>query len=138
MFLPHNSTVSVSDGRSIKVFRNAGTDINPRLEPEADPQLVAAGHGSGGRHHSSTANPDAHQLDEDSYAASVAHWLNSEVLAGRIEHLVVVAPPRTLGEMRLHFHEELRKRLLTEIAREMSQSSATELLHAITEARSGE
>ncbi|MCC6737045.1 MAG: host attachment protein [Bauldia sp.] len=131
MLLQHDTIIAVADGRAIRVFRNAGTTTAPRLEEKPEPKLTADGHGSGGRHHSSSANPDAHQLDEDAYAASVAAWLNAEIVAGRIASLVIVAPPRTLGELRRHYHPELGRRLLAEVGRELTEATAPQILAAI-------
>ncbi|MCW5715022.1 MAG: host attachment protein [Bauldia sp.] len=138
MLLHHDTLVVVADGRAMKIFRNAGSDIAPRLEARDSPKLGHDGHGSGGRHHSSAANPDAAQLDEDSFAATVAGWLNAEALAGRIVSLVVVAPPRALGEIRRHYHPELEKRLVAEVARELVEASAVEVQAAVLAARGGE
>jgi len=135
MLLHHDTTVVVADGRTMKVFRNAGTEVAPRLEARDSPRLGHDGHGSGGRHHSSSANPDDTQLDEDSFAAAVGTWLNAEVLAGRIARLVVVAPPRALGEIRRRYHPQLEKRLAAEISHELVDATPAELLAAIAAAR---
>lgn len=131
MLLQHDTSVVVADGRAMRAYRNAGTESAPRLETVAVPKLAPEGHGSGGRHHSSAANPDASLLEEDSYAAAVAAWLNAEVLAGRITSLVVVAPPRALGEIRRHYHPQLEKRLVAEVARELVEATAAEVQAAI-------
>ncbi len=131
MLLPHDTSVVVADGRTMKVFRNAGTETAPRLEAKDGPKLGHGSHGSGGRHHSSAANPDHGQLHEDDFAASVAAWLNAEVLAGRIADLVVVAPPRTLGEIRHHYHPELRKRLVAELSRELVEATPAVIQAAV-------
>jgi protein required for attachment to host cells len=135
MLLHHDTTIVVADGRTMKVFRNAGTETAPRLEAVDGPRLGHEGHGSGGRHHSSAANPDHARLDEDSFAASVGSWLNAEVLAGRIARLVVVAPPKTLGEVRRRYHPELEKRLAAEISHELVDATPAELLAAVVAAR---
>lgn len=135
MLLPHNATVAVADGRAIRIFRNAGTDIAPRLELLAAPAIHVQGHASGGRHHSSAANPDGRTLDEDAFAGAVVHWLNAEVLGGRIDRLAIVAPARSLGEMRPLYHAELKKRLLTEIGREMSGASPSDIEAELRQAR---
>lgn len=135
MLLPHNTTVAVADGQTFRIFRNAGTDVAPRLEAQSAPVLHVGGQASGGRHHSSAANPDGRTLVEDAFAGAVVHWLNDEVLAGRIEHLAVVAPPRSLGEMRPLYHAELRKRLVAEVAHEMTGASAADIEGELRQAR---
>jgi protein required for attachment to host cells len=68
--------------------------------------------GSGARHHTGAANPDGRRLVEDDFAAATAAFLSKLSLDGTIEHLVVVSDPRTLGEMREHFHRDLRGKII--------------------------
>ncbi|MDX8449469.1 MULTISPECIES: host attachment protein [Mesorhizobium] len=44
--------------------------------------------------------PNATRLREDDFAASIASYLNRRVREEACEHLLVIADPRTLGEMR--------------------------------------
>jgi protein required for attachment to host cells len=87
--------------------------------------------GSGGRHRSSTANPDASRLHEDDFAATVAAHLNHEVLAGRIERLFVIADPRTLGEVRRHLHKETSARLAGDLAKNLTGHGTDDIAAAL-------
>jgi hypothetical protein len=53
-----------------------------------------------------------------------AAFLNKLSLDGTIEHLVVVSDPRTLGEMRKHFHRDLRGKIIGELAKGLQPASA--------------
>jgi Bacterial archaeo-eukaryotic release factor family 12 len=53
-----------------------------------------------------------------------AAFLNKLSLDGTIEHLVVVSDPRTLGEMRKHFHRDLRGKIKGELAKGLQPESA--------------
>ena len=64
--------------------------------------------------------------------AAVA-WLNNEVLGHRIEHLVVVAAPRTLGEMRKHYHKQLEHVLLCELHKDLIGKAPSAILTALRE-----
>ncbi len=100
--------------------------------PDAD---VSTGNkGSGGRHHSSAANPADSQQDEDGFAAGVAELLNKRVLDGKIDHLVVVAAPRTLGELRKHYHKSLSGILVGEIAKDLTGHAVADVEKAIAAA----
>jgi protein required for attachment to host cells len=46
--------------------------------------------------------------------------LKDRALRGDFESLIVVAPPRTLGELRKHYHKEVEKRLTGEIAKDLT------------------
>jgi protein required for attachment to host cells len=55
------------------------------------------------------------QLDELAHGAAAAEWLNQKAIDGQIEEVLVIADPKTLGEMRQHYHTELRSKLASEI-----------------------
>ena len=103
MILPHGATVAVTDGTRMLLFRNTGREAID-LEQLPHPAIEPGHAGSGGRHRTSTANPDSHRLEEDDFAAAASAYLNKEVLAGNIGSLAIIANARTLGEMRRHFH----------------------------------
>lgn len=117
MQFPQNSVIAVSDGEKLRLFRNRGNEQQLLLEELSVPALDAHNKGSGQRHRSSASNP-GHQLDEDSYASATVDLLNKMTLSGEISSLYVVAPPRTLGEMRRHYHAALKAKLIGEMDKE--------------------
>ena len=134
MMIPHGATVVVTDGESLHLFRNASTDAHPELTALPHPDIHGASSDAGSRHHGGAANPSYRQLCEDGYAAATAAWLNSEVLSGEIAHLVIVAAPKTLGELRKHYHKELSAKLRGEIGKELTGHNAADIAKAIAAA----
>ena len=45
----------------------------------------------------------------------MAEWLNAKAVSGEMTQLLVLADPKTLGEMRRHYHSALEKALVGEI-----------------------
>lgn len=90
--------------------------------------------GSGARHHTGSANPDGRRLVEDDFAAATAAFLSKLSLDGTIEHLVVVSDPRTLGEMREHFHRDLRGKIIRELAKDFSRRPLEDIASLIADA----
>ena len=129
MQFPKSSTIAVTDGSKLRLFTNVGDELHLQLEELPPPKLPAHHQGAGRQHHSGAGNNTERQLEEDSYAASVAKLLNQQVLAGEIGQLYVVAPPRTLGELRKHYHPVLQVRLLGELGKEHTHDTP-EVLHA--------
>lgn len=127
MLLPHGAVIAVVDGVKLHLYRNAGDDIRPALAAMDAPALHQHGTDAGKRHHSSTANPDEHRMEEDRNAAFAADWLNREVEAGHIPHLFVIAPPRTLGELRRHYSKTLKAKLLGDLARDLADHTIDEV-----------
>ncbi len=120
MIVANGAIVAVVDGQHARLFRNRGHEPDIDLVAEPAPRLDPTHAGSGGRHRSSTANPDRSRQREDDFAAAVAAHLNAEALAGRIATLVLVADARTLGEMRRHFTPALSSRLAGEIEKDLA------------------
>lgn len=137
MELAPNTVVLVADGRKLLFLRNEGDAAYPTLRVEAaedhpnpatrDQVTDAAGRasstsagGANSRTGSSVDPTDFHQLEEDRFAADAAAMLTKRVLAHDFEQLIVVAPPKTLGELRRHYHKEVEQRLAGELAKDLT------------------
>lgn len=125
MLLPHGAVIAVVDGKAWDLYRNAGNEAAPELTRLETPALVEHNHSSGGSH----ASP--HQQDETAHATAVADWLHRQVSGHKIEHLVVIAPPRTLGELRHHWSKQVQHVLLGEVAKDLIGRQPAELIAAL-------
>jgi len=134
MQLPHGATVAVSDGEKFNLFRNAGDEANPKLTAIPHGEVDTENKGSGGRHYNSAANPSGSQIEEDSFAAGTAELLNKRALSGKIDDLVIIAAPRTLGELRKHYHKMLSAKLVGEISKDLTGHSIDDIEKAIAAA----
>ena len=119
MMLGTGAFVAVLDGGAMRLFRNKGHEPGLDLVELAAPGVAVANAGSGGRHRSSTANPNATRLLEDNFVAAAANHLNALALASEFEQIVIVADPRTLGELRKHFHKSLEAKLIGQVAEDL-------------------
>jgi protein required for attachment to host cells len=104
--------VAVADGGKALVLENDGTDEAPVLRVLAKSELEnpptreqgtdRAGRrpdpGAGQR--SAMETTDWHQFEESRFIAEFAERLNRAAGRGRFERLVLVAPPKVLGELR--------------------------------------
>lgn len=116
MKLPHNAHVALVDGESFTVMRNGGKPFEPKLEQAERPDLEATNFSAGVKHQDAAAQRSgATDLNELAHGAAAAEWLNAKAIAGEIDDVLVIADPKTLGEMRRHYHSELEKRLVGEI-----------------------
>jgi protein required for attachment to host cells len=140
MQVPHNTFVVVADGKKMLFFRNEGDADYPKLEVERkreqedlkDAEMKTDEPGrtfdaSGGAGRSSYEETDFHQLEEDRFAHETADMLKRWALRNDFESLIVVAPPRTLGELRKHYHKEVEKRLAGEIAKDLTGHPVPEI-----------
>lgn len=134
MILPNDAVVAVIDGKRAQLFRNTEHEPHIKLVEMPVPDLGTGKAGSGSRHRSSSANPDDRRQLEDDFAAAVADYLNREALADRIKQLVIIADPRTLGELRKHYHDVLAARLIGQLAKNLSGRPPEVIQAAIVDA----
>ena len=136
MRLPNNAHVAIVDGENFSVMRNGGAPLEPKLDRAEKPDLSATNYSAGVRHQDDIGQEKgtSTQLDELAHAAAVAEWLNSQCVSGDIADLLVIADPKTLGEMRHHYHSELEKRLVGEIAKTMTGQPTDKIEQAIASA----
>jgi protein required for attachment to host cells len=132
MLLPNGAMIAVIDGNAFELYRNIGTEGEPELTPEESPKLDASNH-SAGSHHSSSGNPGGNQADEDAHAIAAVEWLNQQVLSHKLDNLVIFAAPRTLGELRKHYHKLTEQALLGEVNKSMTGRQPSDLLTALRE-----
>lgn len=126
MLIPHGTVIAIADGEKLNLFRNSGDEQGLQLAALPDADIGTTNKSSGSRHQSSAANPSDSQQDEDSFAAGIAAELNKRVLDGKIDNLIIVAAPRTLGELRKHYHKALSAVLLGEVAKDLTGHSASD------------
>ncbi|MEJ0023964.1 MAG: host attachment protein [Alphaproteobacteria bacterium] len=131
MLLPHGTVIALVDGKKLELYRNIGDATAPDLLPVEPPGLDEQNRNAGARHVSSAANPPGHQIEEDSHAAAAADWLGHQVSERQIAHLVIIAAPRTLGEMRRRYHKSLEAALIAEVHKDLNGSSAAEIVDAL-------
>lgn len=132
MILSNGTLVAVTDGERLRLFHNKGHEPHLDLVEVEDPVLEIGRAGSGGRHRSSTANPDEARLREDDFAGSVAAYLNHQALQEVCEHILVIADPRTLGEMRKHYQPSLNAKLVGEIGKDFVKHSVASIRNAVS------
>lgn len=134
MKISKNAMIAVADGEKLHLYRNGGDEHAPKLTALPDVPVATENMGSGGRHQSSSANPSDSQQNEDSFAAGVAQVLNKHALAGKIEHFIVIAVPRTLGELRKHYHKSFETKLAGEISKDLTGHSIADIEKVIASA----
>jgi len=140
MLLPHGTSIAVADGTKFEFFRNTGTEAEPKLTALDTPELELTNF-SAGAHRSDTSesfsartgNGANDRLDESAHAIAVADWLNHQVLQHKIDKLVIIADPKSLGEMRKRYHKQLEAVLVKELSKTMTGRPVAEIVKAVTD-----
>jgi protein required for attachment to host cells len=137
--IPHNAFVFVGDGRKALFLRNDGDEKFPNLRTEQvfvdeNPATHAQGadrpgrsFASSGTRRSGVDQTDWHDLEEHRFAREVAAVLEKVVRERNIEALVIVAPPRTLADLRAAFHADVKKRIIAEVDKDLTKHPLYEI-----------
>ena len=133
MPLANNALVLVTDGRKTLFFRNEGdaNQIDLRTEAHDEREDVSSKgelatdapgtvQQSAGYGHSTYEETDFKQLEEDRWAHNAAELVNQRALSNDFDQLAIIAPPKTLGELRKKLHKEAEKRVFCENPKEMT------------------
>ncbi|MBL8585921.1 MAG: host attachment protein [Bradyrhizobiaceae bacterium] len=137
--LPHDAFDFVGDGRKALVLRNEGdekflnlkteqvlVDQNPPTREQGSDQPGRA-FASVGSRRSAVEEADWHVLEEQRFAHEVAAALQRIVRDRKVKALVVVAPPKTLAELRKAFHSEVKNRIVAEIDKDLTKQPVYEI-----------
>ena len=135
MRLPSNAHVAIVDGENFTVMRNTGQPLEPKLGSAEKPDLSATNYSAGVKHQDNAGQQLGRtDLEELAHGAAATEWLNAKAIAGDISDILVIADPKTLGEMRRHYHGELKKRLGGEIDKTMTGEPTDRIEQAIANA----
>lgn len=132
MDIPINTIIAVVDGENFKAYRNTASNFDVKLQEL--PPLESQDRPSDSGRSSSAGNPQEKQMEEDAFGKGVAEKLNRMVLEGRVEKLIIIAAPRSLGEMRRNYHSKLQEVLIGEVDKTLTNLSLSDLEDALRQA----
>ena len=139
LHIRHGDWIMVGDGAKAKFLRNAGDTERMQLETldllqQDNPPTREQGTDRPGRlqdrgvqQRSAVEQTDWHQLEEDRFAGSIAEALYKAAQAGAYERLIIVAPPKVLGELRRVMHDEVKRRLVGTLDKTLTNHSLMDL-----------
>ena len=141
MSLPRDTLVLVADGRKMLFLRNKGDAGRIDLQVEAhDEQSLhkdsdmktdlagqSAAPGGSGRGGGTMGEVDYHQQAEARWARDTAQLINKRALAHEFSALAVIAPPKTLGELRKHWHKVTESMIVMELSKEMTDRPVADI-----------
>ena len=128
--IPADAMVVVADGTGARIFRNVGTDYKLSLKQQG--QLAPKDINDDGPSGSAPPEQTGHQTDEATFAKQLSHHLNHGALANAYAHLVLVADPQTLGQMRPQLHKETLARMHGELAKTLTNSPLADIERALS------
>jgi protein required for attachment to host cells len=142
--LLHGAWVFVGDGQKALFLVNKGDEAFPDLHrlsvwQNHDPPSREQGSDAPGRAfssvggiHSAVEETDWHELEKERFAVSIAERINKAALANKFEQIVIVAPPKILGDLRRQFTKETEARIVAEIAKDLTNHTIADIERLLT------
>jgi protein required for attachment to host cells len=121
--------IVVADGVQAHIFRKAGKGIE-RIA-HAKPGHSAASHQDNGgtAFHGYDVRSEKSHHGEGAFIKNLAVWLDEAERAKSFDRLVLVADPRTLGDLRAGLGDQVQLRVVAEEAKDLVKLSDQEILH---------
>jgi protein required for attachment to host cells len=147
--IPAGALVLIVDGKRARFLRNKGTPrhvelITERELEQENPPTREQGTDRPGRYlgadgvsRSAVEQTDWHQQAEERFAEAIADMLYRMAHAHAFDELVVVAPPKVLGNLRAAFHPEVTTRVVAEVSKDLTSLPVPELARRLSEAAPG-
>lgn len=82
---------------------------------------------TGASRHAMAPPTDWHRFEKAHFAKEMASIVNAAALEGRFDRLVLVAPPRVLGDLREALGPQARERVVGEIGKDLTNVSVHDL-----------
>ena len=140
MNIPRNALVFVGDGRKALFLRNVGDAQAPNLTAESvltdeNPSTHEQGTDRPGRtfkrahtnRRSSMEPTDWHELEKHRFAGRVASAIEGLVRAEKVKAVIIIAPPRTLSDLRKAFHADVKQRIIAEIEKDLTRHPVADI-----------
>ena len=138
--IPNNALVFVGDGRKALFLRNHGDAKFPNLRTEKvfeeeNPSTHEQGSDRPGRlgeaalagRRSAIEPTDWHDIEEHRFARKVSAAMEQMVRATKAKALIVVAPPKTLAELRNAFAPDVKACIIAEINKDLTKHPLDEI-----------
>lgn len=141
---PHNALILIGDGRKALFLRNLGSELDPRLEverkmrhPDAPTRELGTEHPgraplAPGHARGATLETDWHRIEETRFVQHVAQLLSRAAQADPDLRVVVILPPRTLGEFRAATEATLKRHIVAEINEDLTGHTLPDITKKLT------
>jgi protein required for attachment to host cells len=135
--VPHDTFIFVGDGRKFAKFvteRILVDEKNPRTHDQGTDEPGRGFARANTSRRSAMESTDWHDIQKHRFAQKVAAALDRLVREGAVRALVIVAPPRTLVDLRKALDPVVRERVLLEINKDLTKLPVWQIEQHITSA----
>ena len=128
--LAHNTLVVVADGNSAVIYKNTGHDS---IELDMVETVTPASLKTEGQQGHAPVEQSPNDAEEATFSGQLVHWLNTKALSHKLpDEVAIIADPSSLGHMRPLYHNELKKRIVSELSKTLVKASPAEIAAALS------
>jgi protein required for attachment to host cells len=140
MKIPQDALVFVGDGQKAMFLRNAGdaelpnlvvdrvfTDSNPPTHEQGTDRPGRAFNRVSSHRRSGMEGTDWHELEKHRFVGEVASAMEQVVRSRGVRKIIVVAPARTLADLRHAFRADVKKHLLAEVEQDLTKHPVSDI-----------
>lgn len=129
--------IVVADKRIARIFKKSNSHLELICEalpthrqrakgmPDNSMGRVTSLHGS--QHHKLTPHMQPGRSDAIHFAQDLSSWLEEAARADSFDRLVLIAAPRTLGDIRPYLHKSVQDRIVAEVNKELTKMNERQL-----------
>ena len=138
--------VVVADGRTALIFENDGPehglskvpggelhaerpDARGLFSDRAGRAFDTAGQGR----HAMEPPTSAEEQVRMRFVRTLVDWLDKPTRAGAADRLVLVAPPKMLGDLRAELSDQLSRKVVAELDKDLTKAPPDDIAHALGE-----
>lgn len=137
---PTRTWILVADATHARIFENLGPNkgLQEVTEDSVErpiPRTRELGTDKPGRsfdsagvgRHSMEPRADWHEQAKTEFAAELAHWLGAAHKTRAYDRLILIAPPKTLGDLRIKLDPQVAKLVHAELDKDLTKHSAQQI-----------
>ena len=128
LFLRNDGDAKFPNLKTEKVFE----DENPPTHEQGSDRPGRVSEAALAGRRSAVEPTDWHDIEEHRFARTVAAAMEQMVRTSKAKALIVVAPPKTLAELRNAFHSDVKACIVAEINKDLTKHSVGEIEKHLT------
>lgn len=142
--LSNNAWVLIADGEKALFLKNLTDSEDPHLEvvrkeEQDNPKDIDQSANRPGRmqdtgvgQRSALDDTDWHELAKERFADDLADLLYKQAHRHKFDEIVLIAPPKTLGELRQKLHKEVADKVIAEVPKTLTNHPLDEIEAHVT------
>ncbi|WP_350335481.1 host attachment family protein [Coralliovum pocilloporae] len=125
--IKQDAWILVCDGEKALFLKNAGDEVFPNFIVQRVMEHDGSDAPSDGHETGKAELSNWYHIEKHRFAVELSDFLYKAAHKNRFKHLVLVAPPRVLGDLRKELHKEVSARLIGELSKDLTHHTVADI-----------